>query len=88
MTMVAPQTSKVDDCGVRATGASTQSFVQDAEQYTLFLPKVESRPGGTWIICMVNKIIEEEQMTITWHVDDRKILHKNAWEMTKIIKCL
>ena len=27
-------------------------------------------------------------MTVTWHVDDLKILHKSKWEITKIIKCL
>ena len=27
-------------------------------------------------------------MTITWHVDDLKILHKNGWEIMKIIKQL
>ena len=36
--------------------------------------------------CVVNKMIGGHQMTITWHVDDLKISHKNPEEVTKMIK--
>ena len=39
-------------------------------------------------LCMDNKMINGQQTIITWHVDDLKILHKNGWEITKIIKWL
>ena len=38
--------------------------------------------------CVANKIIDGHQMTITWHVEDLKILHKSEWEITKVIKWL
>ena len=38
--------------------------------------------------CIANKMINGSQMTITWHVDDLKILHKNGWKTTKLIKWL
>ena len=37
---------------------------------------------------VANKIVDGNQMTIMWHVDDLKILHKSEWEITKIIKWL
>ena len=42
-------------------------------------------PYDSWV---ANKMINWCQMTITWHVDDLKILHKNGWEIMKIIKQL
>ena len=38
--------------------------------------------------CMANKVIIGLQMTITWHVDDLKISHKDGWEITKMIMSL
>jgi hypothetical protein len=34
--------------------------------------------------CVVNKMINGQQMTICWHADDLKISHKDAREVTKI----
>ena len=36
--------------------------------------------------CVANKMINGKHMTITWHVDDLKISHVNAREVTKIIE--
>ena len=36
--------------------------------------------------CVANKIINDSQMTVTWHVDDLKISHKDIREVTKFIK--
>ena len=36
--------------------------------------------------CVANKIVNETQMTMTWHVDDLKISHINGWEITQVIK--
>ena len=36
--------------------------------------------------CVANKIVNGKQMTITWHVDDLKISHVDAREVTRIIK--
>ena len=36
--------------------------------------------------CVANKIINDSQMTVTWHVDDLKISHKDSREVTKFIK--
>ena len=38
--------------------------------------------------CVANKMMNGSQMTITWHVKDVKISHKDGWEVTKLIKCL
>ena len=35
--------------------------------------------------CVVNIIVNGNQKTITWHVDDLKILHVDADELKKII---
>ena len=40
-------------------------------------------PYGPFV---TNKIINDSQMTVTWHVDDLKISHKDSREMTKFIK--
>ena len=42
-------------------------------------------PYDPWV---ANKIVNGDQMTITWHVDDLKISHKSEWEISKIIKWL
>ena len=36
--------------------------------------------------CVANKMINGKQMTITWHVDDLKISHVDAREVTKIME--
>ena len=36
--------------------------------------------------CVANKIVERTQITIAWHVDDLKISHASAKEVTKMIK--
>ena len=38
--------------------------------------------------CVANKMIDGHQMTVTWHVIDLKILHKNGREISKIIERL
>ena len=38
--------------------------------------------------CVANKMIDGEQMTIIWHVDDLKVSHKNPWKVTKIATLL
>ena len=35
--------------------------------------------------CVANKVINGSQMTVTWHVDDLKISHKDSNEVTKCI---
>ena len=35
--------------------------------------------------CVANKMINGSQMTVTWHVDDLKISHKDEKELTKFI---
>ena len=37
-------------------------------------------------ICVTNKIINDTQCTITWHVDDLKISHKDPTVVSNIIK--
>ena len=36
--------------------------------------------------CVANKIINDSKITVTWHVDDLKISHKDSREVTKFIK--
>ena len=36
--------------------------------------------------CVANKMINGSQMTMTWHVDDIKISHKDSREVTKCIE--
>jgi hypothetical protein len=38
--------------------------------------------------CVANKIVDGTQMTVTWHVDDLKVSHKNGWELTKLLQFL
>ena len=38
--------------------------------------------------CVWNKIINEKQMTVAFHVDDMKISHPNEKEVTKVINQL
>ena len=35
--------------------------------------------------CVENKMVNGSQMTVTWHVDDLKISHKNSLEITKFL---
>ena len=35
--------------------------------------------------CVANKMVNGSQMTVTWHVDDLKISHKDEEELTKFI---
>ena len=36
--------------------------------------------------CVSKNLINDSQMTVTWHVDDLKISHKDSREVTKFIK--
>ena len=36
--------------------------------------------------CVANKMINGSQITVTWHVDDLKISHKDSREVTKCIE--
>ena len=38
--------------------------------------------------CVANKTINGSQMTVTWHVDELKISHKESTEVTKFIRAL
>ena len=38
--------------------------------------------------CVANKTINGSQMTVTWHVDDLKISHKESSDVTKFIRAL
>ena len=38
--------------------------------------------------CVMNKKVGGSQLTITWHVDDLKVSHKDPYEVTKIIEYL
>ena len=35
--------------------------------------------------CMANKLMNGTQMTVTWHMDDLKVSHKSAVELTKLL---
>ena len=35
--------------------------------------------------CVANKIVNGSQMTVTWHVDDLKVSHKDYNEITKFL---
>ena len=35
--------------------------------------------------CVANKMVNGSQMTMTWHVDDLKISHKDEEELTRFI---
>ena len=37
-----------------------------------------------YVKCATNKIVGGHQMTVEWHVDDRKVSHKDLWEVTKL----
>ena len=41
-----------------------------------------------YYLCVVNRIINGSQITVTWHVDDLKVLHKDGWESTILMKWL
>ena len=41
----------------------------------------------TYDPCVANKVINGKQMTISWHVDDLKLSHKDAAKVTKMIEC-
>ena len=34
--------------------------------------------------CVANKTVNGSQMTVTWHVDDLKVSHKDSLEITKL----
>ena len=36
--------------------------------------------------CVANKLINGSQMTVTWHMDDLKISHKDEKEVTEFLK--
>jgi hypothetical protein len=38
--------------------------------------------------CVANKLVKGEQFTLTWHVDDIKMSHKDSNEVTKVIEWL
>ena len=38
--------------------------------------------------CAANKIINGKQMTVAWHIDDLKVSHEDADEVTKFVKWL
>ena len=38
--------------------------------------------------CVVNKIMDEHQMTITWHVDDLKISHHDPSKIDEVAQAL
>jgi len=35
--------------------------------------------------CVANKMVAGSQMTVTWHVDDLKVSHKSAFEVTRLM---
>ena len=43
---------------------------------------------NTYDPCIMNKNVGGSQLTITWHVDDLKVSHKDLSEVTKIIEHL
>ena len=38
--------------------------------------------------CVANKMVNGSQITVTWHVDDLKVSHKESTEVTKFILAL
>ena len=36
--------------------------------------------------CVENKRMREGQLTVVWHVDNMKVLHKNKEEVTKFVE--
>ncbi len=37
---------------------------------------------------MANKLVNEKQMTVRWHVDDLMISHVDKGEILKFVKCI
>eukprot|EP00804_Cyclotella_cryptica_P008907 CCRYP_012017-RA/>CCRYP_012017-RA protein AED:0.23 eAED:0.23 QI:0/0/0/0.75/0.33/0.25/4/0/1155 len=54
-----------------------QKLVEDLEAF-----RFELNPYDP---CIANKIVNGEQMTLTWHVDDLKVSHRDSFELTKFI---
>ena len=38
--------------------------------------------------CVANKLVDEKQMTVRWHVDDLMISHVNKGEILKFVRCI
>jgi hypothetical protein len=38
--------------------------------------------------CVANKLVNEKQMTVRWHVDDLMISHVDKGEILKFVKCI
>ena len=58
------------------------------DDLTSFLVRDIDFTANPFDACVVNKRIEEKQRTITWHVDDLKISHKNTNVVTSTIESL
>ena len=43
---------------------------------------------NTYYLCVANAMIESNQITVTWHVDDIKVSHKDPYQITKFYICL
>ena len=52
-----------------------RKLVKDIEAYGLQI--------NPYKLCVENKIINDKQMTVVWHVDDLKVSHVNSFEITK-----
>ena len=55
-------------------------LVKDLEEYGF-----EINPYGP---CVANKTTNRKQMTVTWHVDDLKLSHKEPFQITKFASYL
>jgi hypothetical protein len=38
--------------------------------------------------CVANKLVDEKQMTVRWHVDDLMISHVDKGEILKFVRCI
>ena len=53
-----------------------RKLIGDLQEYVFVLNPYNS--------CVANKDIDGKQMTVTWHVDDLKVSHKDPFEITKL----
>lgn len=53
-----------------------------------FLIETMGFKPNSYDLCVVNKKIGGQQCTISWHVDDMKILHQDSNIITSVLKSL
>ena len=72
---------------LKALYGTVQAALLFWKELTSFLTEQGFEPNP-YDLCVMNKIIDGEQCTIVWHVDDAKISHKDPNVVTAIIALL